>query len=124
MSQSGRKLTQRGETFSIPVTDSGARAGDEALVTGKIKLAASPAYARSPGAAIVPSGRDPAATFVTTFRAADSAFAAGWTFVLHPSVTAGLACGLYQFDFAVTLGPDDTYISDPALVRITEPASA
>ena len=42
---------QRGETFSIPVTDSGARAGDEALVTGKIKLAASPAYARSPGAA-------------------------------------------------------------------------
>jgi len=116
---------ENGETIQIAVTDSGALEADAALVVARIKRL-------PPGKFVLPADSVIAATFSTSYRAADETFARGWTFTLHPTDAepapagsyrpADLAPGLYHFDFTVSEA-GGTWKSLPAILDIREAAS-
>ena len=111
-----RYTFQRGETIVLSVYDTGADPADTAKVTAGIKP-------------VVPGTTEPALlsvvarTFITTFRPAADGFAKGWDFELPASQTATLLPGVYQFDIAIRLTPDEPVVSPAQYITIKEPAS-
>jgi hypothetical protein len=108
-------VRQRGETITIALTDTGATSPAAPLVT---------AYARAMANERVV---DPAATpirLLPQYRAADANYGVGWTISLDAGACAALSALRYGLDVKITDGQGAAIITELAVLKIVEPASA
>lgn len=110
-----RYTFQRGETISLALDAITGSTGDVSSITARIRKLL-------PGKTDLASTTPVSESFDITTRAATAELPAGWLLTLSPAKSVKLQAGNYLTDAEITLA-GGTYITDPVMLIIKEPAT-